>query len=115
MTICLTCNRYFMDAESCTADGIRYPDGSVIEAVPYGNKSTEESSSHCPQCGVDEGGTIIWDARSRRVRDAVRHLSAVGVCQMGEFNRIDANLHWLFSRLELLGITVSPCQPLQSG
>lgn len=56
MTICLTCNRYFMDAATCTAEEYRFPDGTVLGAVPYEMESTEEDSPRCPDCGVADGG-----------------------------------------------------------
>lgn len=56
MTLCLTCKRYFMDADTCTADGIRFPDGEAIEAVPYGAESPPPDADRCPACGVDRGG-----------------------------------------------------------
>lgn len=56
MTLCLTCKRYVMDADSCTADGIRFPDGESLAAVPFGEESADEGADQCPDCGVDRGG-----------------------------------------------------------
>lgn len=56
MTICLSCKRYFMDASSCTVDGIRYPDDEVLEAIPYGGESADHEAGRCPDCGVERGG-----------------------------------------------------------
>lgn len=56
MTICLTCNRYLMDASSCTADSIRFPDGKVADALPYGQETDPPVGERCPECGVERGG-----------------------------------------------------------
>lgn len=56
MTICLTCNRYFMDADTCTAEAIKFPSGTVLEAVPFGQESSVDGVDRCPECGVDTGG-----------------------------------------------------------
>lgn len=56
VTLCDTCSGYFMDAESCTADGIRFPDGHVSEAIPYGSESIKRDDDRCPDCGVERDG-----------------------------------------------------------
>jgi hypothetical protein len=56
MTLCLTCKRYFMDAETCTADAIRYPDGDVPGAITHGSEAVEYGAERSPECGVERGG-----------------------------------------------------------
>lgn len=56
MTLCLTCNRYLMDADSCTASCIRFPDGEELDPIPYGEEAAEEGPDRCPDCGVDHAG-----------------------------------------------------------
>lgn len=46
-----------MDAPTCTAEEIQFPDGEILEAIPYGDESkNKKEEERCPSCGVEIGG-----------------------------------------------------------
>lgn len=53
---CSYCRRYTSTEEGCTTDTITFPDGTVEDAVAYGERVRGTPPEHCPGCGVARGG-----------------------------------------------------------
>lgn len=56
---CAHCCQDTSVGEGCTSDVITYPDGTIEEAIPYGEEGSSplsEPPEHCRACGAPRGG-----------------------------------------------------------
>ncbi len=60
MAICMSCHKEMMDASvmTCEEKTIKYPDGQVLQAIPYNPKKLHMPDWYrCPDCNVVPGAT----------------------------------------------------------
>ena len=53
---CAYCRRDTAAGEGCTTDRITFPDGVVLDAIPYGEESVSHVTDRCPGCEATREG-----------------------------------------------------------
>lgn len=57
MVECPKCGQEMTTAESCTIETVEYLDGTVLEAIPYGQERRyPDVTGRCHDCGVSQSG-----------------------------------------------------------
>jgi len=56
MANCQYCNQEMLKVDSCTMNHVEFPDGEILDSVPYNPSDSDDPERRCHDCNVKVGG-----------------------------------------------------------